>query len=58
MDHFARLGLPAALDLDAVPQAGEGDWVAVDYHLPAAAALTGLSQYELLTSLGARLSRA
>lgn len=47
-----------ALDLDAVPQAGEGDWVAVDYHLPAAAALTGLSQYELLTSLGARLLRS
>lgn len=46
-----------ALDLEAVPQAGEGDWVAVDYHLPDAAALTGLSQYELLTSLGARLSR-
>ena len=47
-----------ALDLAEVPQAGEGDWVAVDYDLPAAAALTGLSQYELLTSLGSRLSRS
>ena len=45
------------IDLTAAPQAGEGDWVTVDYDLPAAAATTGLSQYELLTGLGARLSR-
>jgi alanine racemase len=36
---------------------GEGDWVALDYDLPAASAATGLSQYELLTGLGARFDR-
>lgn len=35
----------------------EGDWLYVDYDLPEAAALSGLSQYELLTGLGARFDR-
>ena len=46
-----------ALDVSAAPDVAEGDWVAIDYALPAAAALSGLSQYELLTGLGARFDR-
>jgi alanine racemase len=45
-----------ALDVTAAPPA-EGDWVALDYALPAAAALSGMSQYELLTGLGTRFER-
>ncbi|MBS3927317.1 MAG: alanine racemase, partial [Sphingomonadales bacterium] len=45
------------IDLSHAPQVGEGDWLALDYDLPAASALTGLSQYELLTSLGRRFPR-
>lgn len=45
------------IDLSAAPALGEGDWVTADYALPEAAALTGLSQYELLTSLGRRFPR-
>ncbi|QIK79504.1 alanine racemase [Sphingomonas piscis] len=36
---------------------GEGDWVELDYDLPRAAEASGLSQYELLTGLGARFER-
>ncbi|KRB86090.1 alanine racemase [Sphingomonas sp. Root710] len=36
----------------------EGGWLEVDYALEAAAAATGLSQYELLTGLGSRYQRA
>ena len=36
---------------------GEGDWVAIDYDLPYAAALSEMSQYELLTGLGSRFER-
>jgi len=46
-----------ALDVSAAPSHAEGDWVALDYDLPATAASTGLSQYELLTGLGARYER-
>lgn len=46
-----------AIDVSAAPDLAEGDWVSIDYALPAVAALTGLSQYELLTSLGARYDR-
>lgn len=35
----------------------EGDWLDVDYDLPTMSAVTGLSQYELLTSLGSRYER-
>jgi alanine racemase len=46
-----------AIDLGPAPALREGDWVGIDYALPDAAAQTGLSQYELLTSLGARFVR-
>lgn len=46
-----------ALDVSAAPDLAEGDWVAMDYALPAAAASSGMSQYELLTGLGARFDR-
>ena len=36
---------------------GEGDWVEIDYELPRAAVLSGMSQYELLTGLGSRFER-
>lgn len=45
------IGVGAATDL------AEGDWVSLDYALPAAAALSGMSQYELLTGLGTRFDR-
>ncbi|MFC0203113.1 alanine racemase [Novosphingobium soli] len=45
------------VDLTQAPEIGEGDWVRADYAIPAAAAATGLSQYELLTLLGARFGR-
>ncbi|MFW2830453.1 alanine racemase [Sphingomonas sp. ID0503] len=35
----------------------EGDWLPIDFDLPRAAAQSGLSQYELLTSLGHRYQR-
>lgn len=46
-----------AICVDAAPDLGEGDWVAMDYALPETAALSGLSQYELLTGLGVRFDR-
>ena len=46
-----------ALDASAAPDLAEGDWVTLDYDLPAAAAVSGLSQYELLTGLSERLER-
>jgi alanine racemase len=45
------------LDLNAAPALREGDWVNIEYDLVTAAALTGLSQYELLTGLGTRFAR-
>jgi len=45
------------LDISAAPELREGDWVDVEYDLPKASAMTGLSQYELLTNLGARFER-
>jgi alanine racemase len=44
-----------AIDLAAAPALGEGDWVEVPFDLPAEAARSGFSQYELLTTLGRRL---
>ena len=46
-----------AVRCDAAPDIKEGDWVELDYDLPAAAAQSGLSQYELLTTLGSRFER-
>jgi len=45
------------LDCDAAAGLAEGDWVEVDYDLPSASAQSGLSQYELLTTLGSRFER-
>lgn len=45
------------VDVSQVPSLGEGDWVELDYDLTLAAAQSGLSQYELLTGLGARYAR-
>lgn len=42
------------VDLTHASDVGEGDWIAAEYSLPAAAATSGLSQYELLTLLGRR----
>jgi alanine racemase len=46
-----------AIAVDAAPDLAEGDWVAIDYALPETAALSGLSQYELLTGLSERFDR-
>ncbi|MFC3712650.1 alanine racemase [Sphingoaurantiacus capsulatus] len=50
-----------SMDLTAIDASGaaltEGDWVEVDFDLPRASAASGLSQYELLTCLGARYQR-
>lgn len=46
-----------AVDVSGLPEVAEGDWLGVDYALVAAAAVSGLSQYELLTGLGARFDR-
>jgi alanine racemase len=46
-----------AIVVDAAPELAEGDWVELDYELAAAAAASGLSQYELLTTLGRRHDR-
>ena len=47
-----------AIDVTAAPELAEGDWVAIDYALPEAAAVSGMSQYELLTGMGRRYERA
>jgi alanine racemase len=46
-----------AIDVGAEPSLKEGDWVGIDYDLPSAAKVSGLSQYELLTGLGKRFDR-
>jgi len=46
-----------AIGVDAAPQLKEGEWVEIDYDLPAASKQSGLSQYELLTTLGRRFER-
>jgi alanine racemase len=46
-----------AVGCDAAPELKEGDWVEIDYDLPSASAQSGLSQYELLTTLGSRFER-
>ena len=62
-DGFAPVVGRVSMDLlaicvDAVPELREGDWIELDYDLPGAAAQSGLSQYELLTTLGSRFKRA
>jgi alanine racemase len=46
-----------AIDCDAAPELREGDWVELDYDLANASQQSGLSQYELLTTLGSRFDR-
>ncbi len=46
-----------ALGCDSVPGLQEGDWVELDYDLPTASEASGLTQYELLTTLGSRFER-
>lgn len=46
-----------AVGVDAAPGLTEGDWVEIDYDLPSASKQSGLSQYELLTTLGSRFER-
>jgi alanine racemase len=46
-----------AVDCDAARDLKEGEWVELDYDLPSAARQSGLSQYELLTTLGSRFER-
>ena len=46
-----------AVGVNAAPQLREGDWVEIDYDLPSASKQSGLSQYELLTTLGSRFER-
>jgi alanine racemase len=45
------------LRCDAARDLKDGDWVEIDYDLPTASAASGLSQYELLTTLGSRYER-
>lgn len=46
-----------ALDVSAAPHLREGDWVTLDFDLHRWSAITGFSQYELLTGLGRRPER-
>jgi alanine racemase len=46
-----------ALGCDAMADLKEGDWVELDYDLPTASEAAGLTQYELLTTLGSRFER-
>lgn len=45
------------VDLAAAPHLREGDWVDVPYDLPSGAERCGLTQYEMLTTLGRRFRR-
>ncbi|WP_259466926.1 alanine racemase [Sphingomonas sp. PP-CE-3A-406] len=47
-----------AIDVSRAPSVHEGMWLALDFVFPEAAAVSGVSQYELLTSLGARFKRS
>ncbi len=46
-----------AIAVTQAPDIVEGDWVSLDFTLPTSARSSGLSQYELLTSLGSRYAR-
>lgn len=46
-----------AVGVNAAPALSEGEWVEIDYDLPSASKQSGLSQYELLTTLGSRFER-
>jgi alanine racemase len=64
--QYAGIALPVigrvsmdltAIDVSAAPELGEGDYIGIEFALPVAAAASHHSQYELLTSLGARYAR-
>ncbi|MBW4331315.1 alanine racemase [Stakelama sp. CBK3Z-3] len=46
-----------AVQVDAAPELAEGDQVDIEFALPHAAAIAGMSQYELLTGMGSRYAR-
>ncbi|CAN5389338.1 alanine racemase [soil metagenome] len=46
-----------AIGVDAAPDLREGDWITLNFALPEASTRSGMSQYELLTHLGARFDR-
>ena len=46
-----------AVCVDEAPELKEGDWIELDYDLPRGSAQSGLTQYELLTTLGPRFER-
>ncbi|WP_174285144.1 alanine racemase [Sphingomonas bacterium] len=46
-----------AIGVDDAAGIGEGDWLTIDLTLADAASVSGMSQYELLTSLGGRYAR-
>jgi alanine racemase len=46
-----------AVDVSEVPEVREGDWLDILFDLPTAAAQSGLSHYELLTTMGRRYAR-
>lgn len=60
-EHFPVVGRVSMdlliVDVSTRPDLAEGDWLTLDYDLEQAAALSGLSQYELLTGLGQRFDR-
>lgn len=45
------------VDISNCTELKEGDWLSLDYNLVTNAALSGLSQYEMLTGLGSRFER-
>lgn len=46
------------IDVTGIRGLAEGDWVRLGHDLPALAAASGVSEYELLTGLGRRLDRS
>ena len=46
-----------AVGVNAAPGLKDGEWIEIDYDLPSASKQSGLSQYELLTTLGPRFER-
>ena len=61
-DGFAPVVGRVSMDLTAIcvddaPLLKAGDWIELDYDLPRASAQSGLTQYELLTTLSARFER-
>jgi alanine racemase len=46
-----------AIDVSDAPGLSDSDWLELEYDLPTAAAQSGLSQYELLTTMGRRYAR-